>query len=168
MSILEALKLPSAVESDPRHEQVKAVLSKDRQVLWENGKISIPNVSFTPNLEAVLLKILEKQHLIKGVAQAERALEREKRGLDRGQEKKGITTTANRISRLLIIAQDGTQRLNRACESMLYRYSERLWGIRLDVSSEVLSKKIFQVEQPVKVLLVTDRDAVSEVLFSLV
>jgi len=102
-----------------------------------------------------------------GIENIEKILEQQKRGLDALNEKQG-SQPARRMSRLLLVANDGSERLFRACESLLTKHGDRLLMIRFDVPSARMGEKIFGPDRGIKVLLVSDRDAVESVLFALV
>jgi hypothetical protein len=159
-------KFPRAIEADSRRNTLEELLSKDLRPLWENGRILVPHLSFTENFERELINAKDHRHLERGLERIEHVLNHEKAGQEAVARKKG-TPVAERISRLLIIADDGVERFNRGCESILVRHSERVLGLRLNVSSEALSAPLFGPEKSVKAVLVTDREDVTALLISL-
>jgi hypothetical protein len=83
------------------------------------------------------------------------------------REKQG-TAKPNRASRLLVIADDGTERFYRSCEAVLHRHGDRVLGLRVAVSSSTLGQSLYGKDTSVQALLVSDRVAVTQVLLSLV
>jgi hypothetical protein len=91
-------------------------------------------------------------------------------------EKKGInellqktrSQQKNRISRLLLFSNDGAERLYRHIEQALIEHHLRILGCQLDVDSKKLGQLITGSSAGVKVILVEHKDAVSDVLRSLV
>ncbi len=165
---LPVLKLTRVVEADPRHAAIEALLKKDCRPLWEKSFYKVPHIPFLPALESCLRDVHSRKKLERGVEQIERLLSKEQKGLAALKEKQG-TEPFNRISRLFIVANDGSERFYRACEKVLLQNSDRLLLLHVDASSDRLAQCILGVsDKPLKALLVSDRDAVSGVLFSLV
>lgn len=160
------LKLPRKIEADPRKAELEALLASDLRPLWEGGNFQIPTIPLSPAFESALIKALHFKQLEMGLEQIERTLGSEKKGLDALQKKQG-TPAAHRVSRLLIIANDGAERFNRACESLLRLHGDRLLCLHVDVPCAELSQKLFGAQKQVKAILVSDRDAVTTLLFSL-
>jgi hypothetical protein len=159
-------KLPRKIEALPEHEALKELLSQDRRLLWEKGTLETPAVRWSPALEQALVKTLGFKQLERGLERIEQVLSYEKKGLVALQKKQG-TPPANRVSRVLLIANDGAERFYRACESTLLHHQDRVMGLLLDVDSAELGRNLFGPEKPVKALLVSDKEAVVHVLLSL-
>jgi hypothetical protein len=94
-------------------------------------------------------------------------LDAEKKGIDAVNLKTG-TPAAQRLSRLLIIANDGAERFFRSCEKVAVKHADRLLLLQLDIPSLILEEKLFGNGREIKALLVSDRDAVTKVLLSLI
>lgn len=163
---LPELKLPKAVEADPRHAQLVALFAESRAPIWEKGHLTFGRAHFTPALEMTLRQALNFRHLDLGLERIDQALDNEKKGLDALREKQG-TPPANRVSRLLIVANDGSERFYRACEQTALKHADRLLLLVTDVPAEVLAAKLFGQGREIKALLVSERDSVSRVLLSL-
>jgi hypothetical protein len=163
---LPALKLPRKVENDPRHEALEKYLSRNLHPLWEKSTIKVPQIEFQPPLEDVLIRALNLKQLERGLEHIDQILDAEKKGLVALQQKQKAAP-ANRISRLLIIANDGTERFYRACESTLLRHSDRLLCLHVQAPSARIARNILGEDQLVKALLVSDREAVAQVLLAL-
>ena len=164
---LENHKLPRQIETDPRREKVEQALSRELTPIWEEGTLKIAHLEFSPALEAALVSARVRRHLERGLETIEKVLRNEENGLAALREK-NETATSGRVSRLLIIADGGSQRFYRSCEILLSRHADRVLGLRVRVPDTLLSQKIYSKEGMAKALLVSDRDSVSEVLFSLV
>jgi hypothetical protein len=163
---LPVLKLPRKVENDPRYEALKKLLGENLLPLWEKSTLTVPHVKFLKTLEETLTRALGFRQLERGLENIDKILDAEKKGLVALQQKLK-TAPAHRMSRLLIIANDGTERFYRACETTLLRHSERVLCLHVDAPSEQLARNVHGADQLVKALLVSDREAVSHVLFSL-
>ena len=162
------LKLPREIEAEPaQHDAISRLLAENESLLWEGGRLRVTQTALTPTIEDELARALHFRKLERGLEQAEKILGAEKKGLLATQAKQGAAP-AHRVSRLLLIANDGAERFYRACESLLAQHSDRVLGIRLDVGSDRLGLQLFGPGKPVKALLVTDRDAVTRVLRTLI
>lgn len=160
-------KLPRKVEADPRHEALEKLLTQNLKPLWEKSPVQVPTLPFHSTLEDSLLKVLGYHQLERGLENIEQILNNEENGLAAIRKKAG-TAVANRVSRLVIIANDGTERFYRSCESILLRHSTRVLCLRVDVPCARLAQNLFGPEKVVKALLVSEKEAVSNVLFSLI
>lgn len=163
---MSTLKLPRKIEAHPQHETLKELLAQNQRLLWESGTVQVPVIRFNAALEKTLAQALAFQQLERGLERIEQVLNSEKKGLVALQEKQG-TPPANRVSRILLITNDGAERFYRACESTLLHHQDRVLGLWLDTDSSQLGFKLFGPEKPVKALLVSDKEAVVHVLLSL-
>ena len=161
-----SLFLPRLVINDPRRPSVEAALEKMPGTLWEKGLFKVPHVPFTPSLMKALGDAYLSKHLERGLEPIEKILAAEAKGIGVMHERQGSEPT-QRISRVLLVLDGGSERFYRTCESLLYRHQDRLLGLRFSTDTEVLSKKIFGEEKTLKALLVTDRDSSARVLLSL-
>lgn len=161
------LKLPRPVEADRRRDEILRLLSSGRKKLWAGGSLEIPHLALNDAMAAALVNAHRDRHLEPGLENIERVLENETRGLALARRKQGAAPS-ERISRLLVLASDGSERFFRQCESLLRRHGDRVLGLRLDLPSGSLSERVYGAQKEVKALLVTDRDAVSRVLLGLV
>jgi len=167
LRVLPELKLPRKVEDDPRREAIRAVLSKGRQPLWEKSPYQVSEFAWTAALERVLSNALLSRKIELGIDKIKGVLEQQKRGLDALYAKQG-TEPANRILRNLIASNDGSERLYRSCEALLTKNGDRLLMLRSNVPAAQMGAKIFGPDRDIKVILVTDREHVENLLFALV
>ncbi len=165
--VLHKLKLPKKVEDDSRCEEIEKILKSNLKPLWENSPYQIVELPFHPRVELALTYAFRSKKLEIGIETIEKVLEQQKRGLDVLNQKQG-TNPAFRVSRLLLVAHDGSERLFRACESLLTKHGDRVLMIRFTVPAATMGEKIFGPDRGIKVILVSDREAVESVLFALV
>ncbi len=156
------------------HNQLPQLLEKLADTcmpLWEGGKRTIPVVTLDENLEKTLAFVRRCGSLRVGLEQIQTVLEQEEAGLTRlaqlSVKKIQSLDVGVSISRLLIISNDGSERFNRHCETLLNLYSHRLLGIKFNVPAGVLGQIFFGREKMVKSLLVNQKDAVLRVLSSI-
>jgi hypothetical protein len=160
------LKLPRAIESDDRFDEIEKLLTKNSRPLWRRGTLAIPHLPFSPALEKALVQAKNIHQVERGLEGIERLLLNEAKGLEATRKKQGAENP-NRISRLLILTSDGSERFYRSCESLLIQHADRVLGLRVGASSPVFSKNLFGEDKLSRALLVSDRDSVSQVLVSL-
>lgn len=158
------VKLPKQVEQDPRHEAVRRALSADTRLLWPGGKRTVAHLALTPALRQALAEA--RGQLEQGFEGAERVLEAEAKGLVALRQKTG-EAQGSRVSRLLLLAADGSERFYRHAESLLARHEERLLVAVVDAPGEGLGEAALGPGRLARAVLVGERDAVSRVLLSL-
>ena len=164
---LPKLKFSKALEEDPHYLSLLSLLEKDRRPIWEKGTIAVSYVHFIPALGSALSEALRHRQLVMGLEMIDTTLDNEKKGLDAVHEKKS-TTPSYRVSRLLIVANNGSERFYRSCERTALKHKERLLLIVTDIPAILLSAEVSREGREIKALLVSDKEAVSKVLLSLV
>ena len=91
----------------------------------------------------------------------------EKKGIDELLQKTK-SPQQDRVSRLLLFSNDGAERLYRHIEQVLIEHHNRILGCKLDVDSKTLGQMVTGRTAGIKVILVEHKDAVSDVLLSLI
>lgn len=160
------LILPKLVESDPRYQKVKSLLNDNTEKLWPGSGVLIPVTAFSLPVKAALKSAQEKDRLSRGADSIERSLGVEARGLALVDKKTGETRT-QRISRLLIMSNDGAERFYRKVESLLRQHGNRVMAIRIGADSKQLGEHLFGPEKAVKLLLVENKEDVAAILLAL-
>ncbi len=162
------MKLPKDLVADPRHDEVLRILTENVQPLWTNGQHPVATLPVTDALLQELRRDLSLGHACQGIEQISRTLEQEQRGLDALKQKSPEKAQASRISRFLFMANDGSERFYRECDSLLYHYSDRLFGCRLDINGEALGEALRGEARMVRAVLVIDKKACARALLALV
>jgi len=80
---------------------------------------------------------------------------------------KQVAAPTQRVSRLLITSNDGSQRMFRSCESILTKHADRLMMLRFKVPAARMGQKLFGPDRGIKAMLVTDREHVENILMSI-
>ncbi|MEY4066602.1 MAG: hypothetical protein RIR26_2810 [Pseudomonadota bacterium] len=160
------LKLPKLLETDPRAQKIQDSLKLNLKPLWPQGRLKVPTLELATHLEKALSLSRRAGQLRGGLENIESFLRREQKGLQALKER-SLAQDADRMSRLLIVSSDGSERFYRHCESLLVSHSDRLAGVRLNVPSQILGQKFFGKDAQVKVLLVSHKDFVIKALESL-
>jgi hypothetical protein len=154
------------MELDPRISQIETLVQSNRHPLWNAGSFEVATVPITARLEETLESLQHLRQLERGLEGIGDILAGEKKGLDAQLQKSG-SSPANRISRLLLIGDDGSERFNRGCERILKDHADRVLGLRFNTSQSTLMSKLYGEGALAKVLLIKHREAVSRVLWSL-
>lgn len=159
-------RLPKLVEADPRASAVARVLAADTAPLWTNSAVRVASVRCTPALTTALQQAAKAGQLVRGLEGALRTLDTEARGQQLAHEKSGAPRGV-RISRLLVLANDGAERFYRDAEALLRRHGERVLAVRVALDAAGLGALLFGADAPARAALVEHKDAVAAVLFAL-
>ena len=162
------LKLPKDLVPGPDHDAIQAILAADPKPLWESGANPVPTLSLSLALAGELKHALAAGLATQGLEQIAKELANEQKGLDALVAKNPSAAQTPRISRLLFVAGDGSERFYRECDSLLTRYSQRLLAVKLDITGEAFGQAISHVPKLMKAVLVSDKRAAARVLASLV
>jgi hypothetical protein len=162
------LKLPKDVMADPRHDAIRALLERDLVPLWEGARHSVPTVPCDRTLANILRGALHSGHAAQGLELITEKLAAEQKGLDAAMKRSGEGPHSARASRLLFIANDGSERFYRDCDGLLARYPQRLLACRIDLPGDALGEALFGAPKLVRSLVVLDKKVVSRALLSLV
>lgn len=160
------LKLPKLLEADARAEAIRARLAFNLKPLWSEGRLKVPTLELNPALEKVLSLSRRAGQLKGGLENIESCLRREQMGLNALKDRQ-LARDSGRMSRILLMSSDGSERFYRHCESLLTTHADRLTGVRLNIASQSLGQKFFGKEAQVKVVLITHKDFVIRALESL-
>jgi len=123
-------------------------------------------VEFTLGLEAALRAAFVTRRLVRGAELVERALSADAQGLEHVDRATGVER-GQRVSRLIVLADDGSQRFYRNAEALLRRHAPRVMALRLRVDEARLGAALFGPGQVVRMLMIDHKDAVAEVLRAL-
>lgn len=151
--------LPRRVESDPSADVVRSVLAANAGPLWTGGDVAVPRVIRTQELEVALLRARIDGRLRRGLEDAVAALDAQRQGLLPGQDV--------RVSRLLVCANDGSERFYRTVERAVRAHAPRVLGLVLDADGAALGRLLTGADATVRCVLIEHKDAVSDVLLSL-
>lgn len=163
---MEALRLPKRVLDDPGAACLASELVARARPLWAGAELSAAQAELSPGLEAALKSAFSAGRIVRGLEGAERVLAAERQGLERVDRTTGVQR-GGRVSRLLVLADDGSERFYRSVESLLRRHAPRVLALRLNVGESVLGQLLFGPDRVARLLLVEHKDAVSSVLLAL-
>lgn len=161
-----ALHLPKLVEYDPRGPQLLRNLTAYTQPLWRESELDVPAAKLNFELAEELRKAYGAGQLIRGLESAERALAAEERGLRMADRQIGVTRGI-RVSRMLILANDGAERFYRNVETMLHRHGPRVLSVLLEIDASALGELLFGPGSIARLVMLGHKQAVSSVLLAM-
>ena len=161
------MQLPKTVENEPRAKNLAHDLASYAQPLRKGGELLVPRAELTPALKAALTGAFLSGQIVRGLEEAQGALAAEERGLQNVDRKTGVAR-GQRVSRLLVLADDGAERFYRNVEGLVRRHAPRVLALRLSADERTLGNLLFGPDQVARLLLVEHKNAVSAVLLALV
>lgn len=187
-------RLPKTLDSHPRAEDLLRGLVLEASPLWEGGEHSASCVEVGEDLVAALRSAVQSGRVIRGFEAAESKLAAEERGLklapvgahpgttvsddaapadaastsdDATPASRDVAPARNvRISRLLLLANDGSPRFYRNVDGLLRRHGSRLFALRLDLDALTLGGLLYGPDRLTRLLLIEHKDAVAAVLLA--
>jgi len=163
---VKAPRLPRKIADDPAAAGLADELAARSEPLWNRGEFGATRVSLTPAVGAALKSAFSTGRVVRGIDAAEKVLAGEQRGLERVDRATGADR-GGRVSRLVVLADDGSERFYRSVDFLLRRHEPRVLALRLDASQDALGSLVFGPEQVARLLLIQHKDAVAAVLLAL-
>ena len=157
------LKLPKDLNGHPKSDALIAYLSAKTRPLLEGKSTQGSLVAFDAKLKAALALPLVQAHLVQGLEQLGKILDREKKGLDAVRQAKNEAPVA-RLSRLLLLSNDGSERFYHDVASLAGRHAERVAVLVVETDAGTLGSSFAQKGQPAKAFMIADRKALGEFL----
>lgn len=152
------------------HPQVEAIRSLFTQrvgPLWSASATQATFWGLEDRLSLALKQAAATEHLTQGLEQIEKILAKEAKGIQLLRDKTGQPDVA-RLSRLVLLSHDGSERFYRRVETILKAHANRAWAVVVDASAETLGKLTNPWRTPVKAVLLADRRALELFLSNLV
>ncbi len=163
---MNALRLPRKLNDEPVAAHLGRELALRAHPLWEGGDVSAVRVEVGEDVEEALRGARASGRIVRGFEGAERALAANQLGLKLADQKTGVERGA-RVSRLIVLADDGSERFYRNVESLLRRHAPRVLALRLSANEDAVGQLLFGPDQRARLLLVEHKDAVTHVLLAL-
>ena len=152
------LKLPKAFATHPRADAVFQRFSRNERPLRDGSRVQVSWLPLDETLASALKAVYGTGHLTQGLELIAETLDREAKGLAMARAKTG-QSASGRLSRLVLLADDGSERFYHDAESLLDRHGERVWGCRLTADAAALGAAFTPKGNPAKALLIADRQA---------
>ncbi len=162
---IQSLRLPKLIESDPRGADLLQSLIEHAQPIRAGSEISVSVARFD-GIESVLKSAHRAGRVVRGLETTERTLAAEERGLNLVDRNSGMKR-GGRVSRLLLLANDGSDGFYRQIENLLRRHAPRVLAIRMDVDAAGLGAPLFGTGRTTRLLMIQHKEAVVAVLFGL-
>jgi hypothetical protein len=163
---LANLRLPKAIDSDARAAALLSALRADARPLWPGGVLLVPTARWKPRLDAALEAAQREGRLVRGLEQVQKTLDREAHGLSLVDARSGAPRGA-RVSRLLLVSNDGSERFYRQVEQLVTASGPRLLPIRVDADSGRFVNVVPEPSGVVRALLIEHKELVASVLLAL-
>ncbi|MBK7947468.1 MAG: hypothetical protein IPK00_01665 [Deltaproteobacteria bacterium] len=107
----------------------------------------------------MLFEARRARRIVRGLEDAEAALKAQALGV-RGAAGPGASGAADRISRLLIVSEDGSDRFFRKIESLYREYGNMLEVYVCACDEQILGAAVFGADRRARALLVDHKEAV--------
>jgi len=163
----EKINLPRKHQSPQEEEALRTALYTRTQKIRTEGDLVVPVLTVNSALAQALITAERRGHLRIGLEAAEEKLVREQRGLLKMEKEQGLWV-GPRISRLILVANDGTERFYRGVEWLAKDHKSRLLVCRLDIPGSEIGRILFGEERNIKLLLIDHKDTVSLVFQTLI
>ena len=153
--------LPKQLEKEHLEAEVMSALEKDSIELYIGSQTRIPLLTFNPELRTNIFYAKSLNELVIGYESIEKALANELHGLQK------VGGESDRISRLLIVTNEGSPRFYRNLEPLQKKHGPRLLICRLDIASMMMGSILGLKDRAVKAVLLNKKKSVVKVLKSL-
>ncbi len=164
---LSEMCFPRQMEADGSVGKICEALAVGKARLRPEGNLEVPVLTLSESLTSALKKARMQRRVRFGFDEIVEKLAAEKKGIDELLQKTKSLPN-ERISRLLLFSNDGAERLYRHIEQILHEHQLRILGCLVDVDSRKLGEAITGRNASIKVILVEHKDAVADVLRSLI
>ena len=154
--------LPREIEADAGHDAIRERLAAPDRLLWPGGTATVPVLPLG-TVAAALAVAYGAGHLVLGFEEAAKTLAAETRGLAL-VARRGQSTSGPRISRLLLLSDDGADRLYRHAEALAVAHAPRVLIAVLAADAATLGRATTRRDAAVKVVLVRHKHAVAALM----
>ncbi|MEZ4280648.1 MAG: hypothetical protein R3F21_13690 [Myxococcota bacterium] len=164
-----AARWPRALIERGEAERLSTGWVASRRAAVAAGRPALAEHPLRPPLVAALFEARRARRLVRGLEAAETALEAQRRGVGaiRSSARAASPAAPERISRLLLISSDGSERFYRGVERLRQKYGAVIEVIRIVCDELELGAGVFGPGKRVRALLVDHKDAVIRVLEAL-
>jgi len=158
--------LPKSIEHDPRAQHLLHNLTSHARPLWRDSEIAVPVARMTAELAEALRSSHSAGQVVRSLEDAERTLAAEEQGLRMADRQTGVPRGI-RISRLLLLANDGAERFYRNVDALLHRYGPRVLAVRLETDEKGLGELLFGPHRVARLVMLEHKQAVASVLLAM-
>lgn len=155
------MKLPRQLAKEGLETAVRAALESENIALYRGSRISIPVLHLNQRLRKHIFYAKSVGDLVFGFESVEEYLANELQGL------LNVDTLSDRVSRLLFVTTDGSDRFYHGLEYLQRKQGDRVLICRLNVDSLLMGDILGFKGKTVKAVLLTRKRSVINVLKSL-
>lgn len=155
------MKLPKQLVKEEIEDKVIVALGKNSIALYEGSDMQIPLLKLTPELRQQIFYAKSLDEMILGYETIVKELANELKGL------LNVNNQSDRVSRLVIVTNDGSTRFYREFEFLLKKHGGRVLICRLDIDSAVMGYLLGLGEKQVKAIMLNRKNSVANILKSL-
>ncbi|MCP4714081.1 MAG: hypothetical protein GY868_03105 [Deltaproteobacteria bacterium] len=160
------IRLPRKLEEQERCTDIRRILSSTCRKLRPEGRRLVPFIPFSHSLQQSLYLARRSGQLIRGLESAQEQLGREQTGLDKMNA--GQPAQQNeRISRLVLFTNDGSQHFYQDVEHLLDRHAPRLLGCRIDTDGYSLGSSLYGEGRIARLVLADHKASVIRIFLAL-
>jgi hypothetical protein len=160
---LSEMRFPRHLEAEYDPDMIRRVLMNHAARLWPGGNLHVAVIATGDQLKKALQEAMLKGGLRLGLEGASAKLRSEKAGID-NISGRSDASHGTRISRLILLSNDGSERLYRHVEQLLLLHTPRVLGCLLDMDSSAFGKAITTRDKEIKVVMAEHKDVVSGIL----
>ena len=157
-------RLPRQIESEFPGNTIISVLQARTRKLWDAGTLDVPVLGLSAPLKNALIAARRCGRIVRGLEEATATLDKEGRGIDLLKQH---AAQGKRVSRLMLLADDGSNHFYRNAERLLEKHAPRVLGCVVEADSFSLGSLLFGPETAAKLVLVCHKDDVVRLLLAL-
>ena len=158
--------LPKRLEEGEDGKKVLAILNSHLAPVISGSDYMLPSFQKSQSILDALNLVRRTGRLIRGFEDAEKKLAAEREGVAHADKKIGMNRK-ERISRVFVVASDGSERFYRQTKKLVEQNKLRVLAIKLNITSFELGERLFGEGKRVLFLLINHKDAVINFLTSL-
>ena len=156
------MELPKQLKKDNIELEVQAALDKESIALYSESETQISVLTLNHKMRQQIFFAKSVGELIFGFETIEKSLLNELRGLQKSDNQ------SERISRLLLVTNDGSTNFYQDVECLIQKQGTRLLVCRLDIDGKLMGSILALKGKQVKAVLLNSKKAVINVLKSAV
>jgi hypothetical protein len=161
------LKLPKGLLTLPNVSEIERLFEHKLRYLYSEGHLKVPQWTYNEALRRSLKQTFASEHLIQGLEGISEHLDLELKGLNALKKLPGQTQN-KRLSRLILLSNDGSERFYHNAESIVTKHADRAAVCMIDCTSDELGSDVSKKSTPVKALMISERKALELFLAQLV
>jgi hypothetical protein len=161
------MRFPRQLEADDSAEMIRRALMAHTTRLWPGSTMDIPVIALSEPLKTALRKARRQGRIRLGSDPIFEKLTSEKIGI---ANVRSLTDApyGDRLSRLLLFSNDGSERFYRRIEQALKAHAPRLIGCLVNIDGGALGHLMTGKEGVIKIVMAEHKDVVSAILRALV